>query len=67
MQVYILQPSTSQAPHQHHNLNSTHVVLKGQVYLREYECEDKDAEDNLVLLPIRDEILEAGDMFQASE
>ena len=67
VQVYILQPSTSQAPHQHHNLISTHVVLKGQVHLREYERVEKDAEDILLLQPVRDEILEAGDMFQASE
>ena len=67
VQVYILQPSTSQAPHQHHNLISTHVVLQGRVHLREYERVKKDTEDNLLLQPVRDEILEAGDMFQASE
>lgn len=35
--------------------------------MREYDRVEKDAEDNLVLLPVHDEILEASDMFQASE
>ena len=66
-QVYKLLPGASQAPHQHHNLLSTHLVLTGQVHLREYQRIRKDGTDNLILELVRDEIIGIGSLFQASE
>ncbi len=67
IQVYKLLPDASQAPHQHHNLISTHVVLRGKIHLREYQRIATDDADNLVLEPARDAVLTEGEMFQASE
>ena len=67
IQVYKLMPDASQAPHQHHNLISTHLVLHGKIHLREYQRIATDDADNLVLEPARDGVLTAGQMFQASE
>lgn len=67
VQVYKLQPRASQAPHEHHNLISTHVVLRGQVHLRQYDRIATDGANNLVLQPVRDAILDTGGIFQASE
>ena len=67
VQVYKLMPDASQAPHQHHNLISTHLVLRGKIHLREYQRIATDDADNLVLESSRDAVLSAGEMFQASE
>ncbi|MEM9356067.1 MAG: hypothetical protein AAGB04_07635 [Pseudomonadota bacterium] len=67
IQVYKLMPEASQAPHQHHNLISTHLVLRGKIHLREYQRIATDEADNLVLEPARDDVLTEGEMFQASE
>ena len=54
-------------PHQHHNLISSQIVIEGQIHLREYERLRINENGQLVVRIVRDEILGAGTVFQASE
>ncbi len=67
VQVYKMEASSGQPPHQHHNLISTHVVLSGFVHLREYQRVGWDNDNAVLLKPVRDDVIASGDLFQASE
>ena len=67
IQLYYVRDGEVHAPHQHHNLISTQVVIAGSIHLREYQRLYRDDAGHLVLQPLRDEILGPGEAFQASE
>lgn len=67
MLLYKVNEGEVHAPHQHHNLISTQVVVEGKIHLREYDRVGRDGGGRLNLRLVRDAILSPGDVFQASE
>ncbi|WP_350333998.1 hypothetical protein [Coralliovum pocilloporae] len=64
--VYRVDEGEVHPPHQHHNLISTQIILRGQIHLREYDRLARTS-NGIQLRLARDAVLGEGETFQASE
>ena len=64
---YNVEQNEVHAPHHHHNVASTQVLISGRLHLREYNRVKRDDEGRLLARCTSDRILQPGDTFQASE
>ncbi|MFZ1816014.1 MAG: hypothetical protein WBO55_00410 [Rhizobiaceae bacterium] len=65
--LYRIDEGEAHPPHQHYNLISTQVILRGQIHIREYERTGSGETGRLTLKLVRDALLGPGDVFNASE
>ncbi len=64
---YNVEQNEVHAPHSHHNLASTQILVSGKLHLREYDRAGRDNKGRLLAKPVSDRLMLPGDTFQASE
>lgn len=67
LQLFFLRPGTSHAPHAHHNLMSVQHVVRGRLYVREYERVAKFDEEHVLIKPYPGFVLEPSEGMCTTE
>ena len=65
--LYRVDEGEAHPPHEHFNMISTQVVVRGTIHLREYQRVDREDGDHVRMRLVRDALLGPGDVFEASE